>query len=125
MLWDVYPRVVDTESRIYGISEAARELEISAEWLRQGERRRTFTISQAVDELSVTPSSLRFCERLGPVLKAKGPVTGGGMIRPAPTRKNVSILSVESVERISQMAYLRRGCDKGPEPRRTPARLVL
>jgi DNA-binding transcriptional MerR regulator len=27
-----------TKSRTYSISEAARELELSAEWLRQGER---------------------------------------------------------------------------------------
>ena len=32
---------METEPRIYGISEAARELGLSAEWLRQGERRGT------------------------------------------------------------------------------------
>ena len=30
---------METQLRIYGISEAARELGISAEWLRQGEKR--------------------------------------------------------------------------------------
>jgi DNA-binding transcriptional MerR regulator len=30
---------VKTEQRLYGISEAARELGLSAEWLRAGERR--------------------------------------------------------------------------------------
>ena len=30
---------METAPRIYGISEAARELGLSAEWLRQGERR--------------------------------------------------------------------------------------
>lgn len=32
---------MDTVPRIYGISEAARELGLSADWLRQGERRGT------------------------------------------------------------------------------------
>ena len=30
---------MEQEPRIYGIAEAARELGLSAEWLRQGERR--------------------------------------------------------------------------------------
>jgi DNA-binding transcriptional MerR regulator len=30
---------VTTKSKIYSISEAARELDLSAEWLRQGEKR--------------------------------------------------------------------------------------
>jgi DNA-binding transcriptional MerR regulator len=30
---------MDTGERVYGISEAARMLSLSAEWLRQGERR--------------------------------------------------------------------------------------
>lgn len=32
---------MDTAPRIYGISEAARELGLSAEWLRKGEKRRS------------------------------------------------------------------------------------
>ncbi len=30
---------METEQRVYSISEAARELSLSAEWLRQGEKR--------------------------------------------------------------------------------------
>ncbi len=30
---------METKRRVYGISEAARELGLSAEWLRQGEKR--------------------------------------------------------------------------------------
>ena len=30
---------MQTKQRIYGISEAARELSLSAEWLREGEKR--------------------------------------------------------------------------------------
>lgn len=33
---------METEQRVYGISEAARELGLSVEWLRKGERRGNF-----------------------------------------------------------------------------------
>jgi DNA-binding transcriptional MerR regulator len=37
---------VDIEPRIYSISEAARELGLSAEWLRRGEKRKSLPLAR-------------------------------------------------------------------------------
>jgi DNA-binding transcriptional MerR regulator len=37
---------VETKLKVYGISEAARELGISAEWLRQGEKRGSLPLAK-------------------------------------------------------------------------------
>jgi DNA-binding transcriptional MerR regulator len=37
---------VETKPKVYGISEAAREIGISAEWLRQGEKRGSLPLAK-------------------------------------------------------------------------------
>jgi len=39
LVYDLYGEVMATTAKLYSFSEAARELTLSAEWLRQGEKR--------------------------------------------------------------------------------------